>query len=73
MPKLKLTFRLPEEAIEAQTALDGEKWKGVVWDLNEEIRTKLKHGELTGAESDVYEKIRNSIFEKLQENGLSFD
>ena len=43
MSKITLEFDTEEEE-EARTALDGRKWKCVVWDLDQELRNITKYG-----------------------------
>ena len=38
-----LTFPLPEYDGEFRTAVDGSKFKSVLWDLDQEMRTTCKH------------------------------
>jgi len=40
-----LEFDLPEESDELRDALDGAKWKLVVWDILQDLRSRVKYGE----------------------------
>ena len=44
MAKIILEFNGEDEAIDARTALDGWKWKSAMWDLDQILRSTVKHG-----------------------------
>ena len=46
MGKIILEFDSDEERDDARTALDAYKWKGVVWDLDQELRKVVRHGQI---------------------------
>lgn len=68
-----------DEANDARTALDGWKWKLAMWDLDQLLRSTVKHGvsilnknqEATNEEVNVADKIRDEIREIL--NGYSLN
>ena len=51
MGKIILEFDSEEESNDARTALDGHKWKSVVWDLDQELRSTVKHGYIGNREA----------------------
>lgn len=51
MSKAKLTFTLPEEQEEFQTAINAWKYRILVGEIKEKIRRKIKHEEIS---EDVY-------------------
>jgi molecular chaperone GrpE (heat shock protein) len=53
--KAKLTFELPEEQEEFNDAVNGNAFKAVLWELDQYMRSQIKHGELT---DDVHEKVQ---------------
>ena len=63
-----MTFQLPEEQDEFQTAADGAKWRLTVQEMDEWLRVKVKHSE--GGVSD-YSWARQMLHELLAGNGLS--
>ena len=70
MGKITLTFDSNEEAEEARTALDANKWKIVAWDLDQYLRGKIKYcpdNEDPAAYETVREKLRD-ILEKYNLN-----
>jgi len=78
MGKIILEFDSEEESNDARTALDGYKWKSVVWDLDQELRSTVKHGyignkEATSEEVDAADKLRTKLREILEDNNLNLD
>lgn len=70
MGKIILEFDSFEEAEDARTALDGNKWKLAMYDLDQQLRKTTKYGEsvlnhtrATDLEIEIAEKYR----EKLRE------
>lgn len=77
MAKLTLEFNTEEEE-EARTALDGRKWKCVVWDLDQELRNITKYGsyngrEATNEEVNVAHTLRAKICDMLHDYALNLD
>ena len=77
MPKITLEFDSTEEE-EARTALDGGKWKSVLWDLDQELRSLTKYGvfdnrEATKEEMDVALAIREKIHQTILAYSLNLD
>lgn len=66
--KAILEFNLPEESSEHQTAVDAAKWKGVLWDLDQWLRSQVKHGGKT-----ELQPVRDQIHELMAEDNLQFD
>lgn len=65
-----LKFTLPEDQIDFQTALDGNKLKMIIHDHYQFIRTKLKYCQLTDAEYKMYEECKENILELLKDENL---
>jgi hypothetical protein len=78
MPKIILEFDGFEEAKEARIAMDAQKWKSVVWDLDQELRTVTKYGaslinrneEASKEETEMAERLRIKLRELLSDEGL---
>ena len=68
-----LSFSLPEEAVEHQTAIDGYKWKSVVSVLDEKFRSELKYGELTTDCYKLVENMRSVLHQLLADDNLSLN
>lgn len=65
-----------DESEELQSALDGWKWKLICHELDNEMRSVVKHGhignrEATEAEMEVTEYWREKLRELLNENNLN--
>lgn len=83
MAKIILEFDGAEEADDARTALDGYKWKAVIWDLDQKLRDTTKYGNsvitpdkvdsATSIEIDIAERYREIIRELLEESNLKLD
>ncbi len=79
---MKITIEYNEdEANDARLALDGYKWKLAMWDLDQALRSTVKHGvsmiernkEATSEEMNVADKIREQIREILEEYSLNLN
>jgi hypothetical protein len=74
MAKVILEFDPIEDKEEMETALNGWKWKMLVWDLDQHLRSELKHNDtLTGEAYEAVEKIRETLYELKNEIGLKLD
>lgn len=80
MGKIILEFDSVEEQSDARTALDGWKWKMLVWDLDQKLRSTHKYGqsfdnntEASSEEMDVCYRLRDQIRELMNESGLNLD
>ena len=70
-----------DETKDAETALNGWKWKLAMWDLDQALRSTVKHGvsmiernkEATSEEINVADKIREQIREILEEYSLNLN
>ena len=80
MGKIILEFDLNEEQNDARVALDGWRWKMLVWNLDQKLRSTAKHGisfdsnkEASSEEMDVCYRLREQIRELMSESGLNLD
>lgn len=71
--KVTVEFDGNEEKDELRECLDGWLWKMVAWDLNEELRRKLKYSELTEEQYDAYETMRKRLNELISNYNLKLD
>lgn len=70
-----------DETKDAETALDGWKWKLAMWDLDQALRSTVKHGvsilnknqEATSEEMNVADNIRDTLREILQGYSLNLE
>jgi hypothetical protein len=69
-----LKFTLPEETDEFNSAVNGHKWKSVVWDIDQNIRQTLKYNEtLTEKEYELVQSIRDNIYSFILEQSLELE
>ena len=78
MGKIILKFDSEEERDDARTALDAYKWKGAVWDLDQELRKIVKYEQFDGrkateAEIDGAEKLREELRRILEDYNLNLE
>lgn len=71
----QIILRFKEDELEdARTALDGYKWKGAMWDLDQWLRAEIKYNEKLSAERyDAYEAVRDKIREILNDDNLNIE
>ena len=65
-------------AEELQNALDGYKWKGAVWNIDQKLREITKYGyvdkkEATDQERDLADKLRAELREILEQWNLNLE
>lgn len=69
-----LSFNLPEDRYEFDVAIQGEQWRNVVNELDEDLRTRIKYGENKNTLcSTTMSFVRERISEMMAANNLSFD
>ena len=67
-----LKFNLPDDQEDFNIALDGGKWALSMWELNQWLRSQIKHPP-EGMSDDTYkafEDARDQLYEILNENQL---
>ena len=67
--KATLEFNLPEEHDEHLNALQGMSWQMVLFEIDQELRSTVKY-EDSEHNADYAQKIRDMIYEKMNERGL---
>lgn len=78
MGKIILEFDSQEEHGDAITALNGSEWKSILWELDQELRSVVKHGGslidgskmATADERETCHHVREIIRNKVFESGL---
>jgi hypothetical protein len=81
MGKIIIEFDSVEESQDARVALDAMKWKMAMWDLDQILRSTVKHGvsitnqskEASSEEMDVADKVREEIRDILNGYGLNLE
>ncbi len=74
MAKVTLEYDFNEERDEMESAINGWKWKMVVWDLDQHLRSEMKYNDkITEEEYVALEIIREKLHELKDEHGLILD
>lgn len=74
MAKVTLEFDSFDDREEMESALNGAKWKMLVWDLDQHLRSELKYNEtITGQVYDELQKVRDKLHELKTESGLTLE
>lgn len=71
--KAKLTFNLPDEEIEFQDAINGNAYKAVIWELDQFLRSQLKHHDLSTEVGEKVLEIRDELRSILDTHSLSMN
>lgn len=61
MSKAILEFNFPEDECEFRIAVKAMNWALAVWDIEQYLREKLKHGGLNEQQSEAYGSIRDEL------------
>lgn len=78
---ITLTFDSLEEAEDARIALDGSKYRNILWELDQMFRQCVKYNNsfmdktkpATDAEIDIADKLREILRDYLQEYNINID
>ena len=70
MPKATLSFKLPEEQGEFESASNGGKWARICWELHLHLRSRLKYEELAPEAREVLDAAHSRLFELVTDEGL---
>jgi len=75
--RLRQTFLYnPDNAYDMrkiQDMLNGPKYKGVLWDYDQELRRMIKHGDYSDKEYNILEKCREMLWNHLRESSLDLE
>ena len=66
-----LRFMLPEDRDEFDVAVHGGDWREAMREVTEELRTKIKHGDLSEDDARIFTEVRDMIFSVLDDRELS--
>jgi hypothetical protein len=74
---LEFNFDDPEsdDRVNFQDCIDGVKWKLLVWELDQELRSKTKYAPDNVSEDtyEAYEEIREMLRRLINDDGLKLD
>ena len=74
MGKVILEFDLIEEKDDIEMAINGYKYRLVLWELDQYLRSETKYNDdLDEKTWDAYDGVRNKIREIMNENTINFD
>ena len=68
--KATLEFDGNEERESLEDAIHGGEWKSVVWDIDQLLRSCLKHGHSYQSADEALEKVRDQLREEVNSRGL---
>ena len=70
----KLEFNLPDERYEFECAVNAEKWRSVIWELDERLRVLIKYSVNNGTmDIPTVERIRSELRDLIESFNLSID
>jgi hypothetical protein len=64
MPHVILRYRLPDEQVELNAAMQGRDAKIVIWEVDQYCRGLLKHGTISDETAKHLERIREMLRER---------
>jgi hypothetical protein len=71
--KAKLEYTLPEEDFEYYNAVNGIKMYSIIHELDQWLRSQVKHAELSEDEYKAYQSCRDHLRELINEEGIKLD
>jgi hypothetical protein len=73
MPIATLKFKLPEEQIEFDTAIQANAAKSMLWDFSQQLRSWQKYSNDFTDAGDALDKIREEFYRLINEHNISID
>jgi hypothetical protein len=78
MGEVIFKFDSTEEADEIRMVIDGYKYKLTLWDLDQELRSIVKHGyhnnkELTSEQYNIVSELRDKLWEIMNSHNINLD
>lgn len=73
--KAILEFNLPDDQQEYELANSGLSFWNVLWELDQELRTKTKYASdgLPKDKYEAYQEIRDKLYELMNENNVNLE
>ena len=71
--KATIEFNLPDDQHEYDLVVNASGMYNALWDINTELRTLWKYEELTEAEWNMVEGIREKFFDILRDNNVNLN
>ena len=74
MGKVIFEFDSQEESEDIRTALDGYKYKLVIWDLDQHLRSEIKYNDKLPSEiAEAFEDLREKLREFLNDYNVNIE
>ena len=74
MGKVTFEFDSQEESEDIRTALDGYKYKLVIWDLDQHLRSEIKYNDKLPSEiAEAFEDLREKLREFLNDYNVNIE
>ena len=71
--KAILEFNLPDDEDEHSLAINARKYYTVLWDIDQQLRNKIKYSSASDDTIAAYTKTRDLLWELLNDRGLDLD
>jgi hypothetical protein len=71
--KAQLTFNLPEDHEEFNDAVNGNAYKAVIWELDQWMRSQIKHQDMPDEVADKVQEIRDQLHSIMNEHNVSYE
>ena len=72
--KATLEFNLPEEAQEFRTAINGWKFKSVLNEINDDLRSKIKwQDDMSDEVRFALQAVRDDMYQRLSEHNINLE
>jgi hypothetical protein len=69
-----LEFDLRDDQKEFETAINADKYKSLIWELDQYLRSEIKYNDkLSNDTISAFELVRDKIREELIENNISIE
>ena len=70
MPELILKFNLPEDSGDVEITMGAPGMHSAIWELKQDLRSKLKHGQYKEGEYKLLEEINDFLHDQLESNNV---
>ena len=72
--KATLIFNLPDESQEFRTAINGWKFKSVLNEINEDLRSKIKwQDDMPDEVRQALQAVRDDMYQRLSEHNINLE
>jgi len=71
--KAKLVFELPDDRAAHERSVHGTDYVLALWDLDQWLRSMIRHGKITEEAADAMQECRDKMYEFLEARGVSLE